>query len=68
MGDGKTVTCHSPGTAYTSRDNPASPSPTCGYTYTRSSAGQPHAAVPRIGARAAPQGIRHELAVDTDTT
>jgi len=44
MGDGKTVTCHSPGTAYTSRDNPASPSPTCGYTYTRSSAGQPHAA------------------------
>jgi hypothetical protein len=44
MGDGKTVTCHGPGTAYTSGDNPASPSPTCGYTYTRSSAGQPHAA------------------------
>lgn len=44
MGDGKTVTCHGPGTAYTSADNPASPSPTCGYTYTRSSAGQPHAA------------------------
>ena len=33
-----------PGTAYTGRDNPASPSPTCGYTYTRSSAGQPRAA------------------------
>jgi len=31
-------------------------------------AGQPHTAVPRIGARAAPQGIRHELAVDMDTT
>jgi hypothetical protein len=44
MGDGKTVTCHGPGTAYTARDNPASSSPTCGYTYARSSAGQPHAA------------------------
>jgi hypothetical protein len=44
MGDGTTVTCHGPGTAYTSRDNPASKSPDCGYTYTRSSAGQPHAA------------------------
>jgi hypothetical protein len=31
-------------------------------------AGQPHPAVPRIGVRAAPQGIRHELAVDTNTT
>jgi hypothetical protein len=44
MGDGKTVTCHGPGTPYTAGDNPASSSPTCGYTYTRSSAGQPHAA------------------------
>ena len=44
MGDGRTVTCHGPGTVYTTGDNPASRSPTCGYTYTRSSAGQPHAA------------------------
>ena len=44
MGDGKTVTCHGPGTAYNRGDNPASSSPTCGYTYARSSAGQPHAA------------------------
>jgi hypothetical protein len=44
MGDGATVACHGPGTPYTQADDPASPSPTCGYTYTRSSAGQPHAA------------------------
>jgi len=44
MGDGKTVTCHGSGTPYAKGDNPASSSPTCGYTYTRSSAGQPHAA------------------------
>jgi hypothetical protein len=44
MGDGKTVTCHGPGTPYAKGDNPASSSPTCGYTYTRSSAGQPAAA------------------------
>ena len=44
MGDGKTVICHGPGTPYAKGDNPASSSPTCGYTYTRSSAGQPHAA------------------------
>lgn len=44
MGDGKTVTCRGPGTPYAVRDNPSSSSPTCGYTYTRSSAGQPHAA------------------------
>jgi hypothetical protein len=41
MGDGQTVTCHGPGTEYTAADNPASASPTCGYTYPRSSAGQP---------------------------
>jgi hypothetical protein len=40
MGDGATVICHGPGTPYTSADNPASASPTCGYTYTTSSAGQ----------------------------
>lgn len=44
MGDGKTVTCPGPGTPYAWGDNPASPSPTCGHTYTRSSAGQPGAA------------------------
>ena len=41
MGDGTTVTCHGPGTPYTAGDDPASPSPTCGHTYTQSSAGQP---------------------------
>jgi len=40
MGDGGTVTCHGPGTPY-SGGNPAAPSPTCGYTYVHSSAGQP---------------------------
>ena len=40
-GDGSTVTCHGAGTPYTSADNPASASPDCGHTYTRSSAGQP---------------------------
>ena len=40
-GDGSTVTCHGPGTPYTSADNPGSASPDCGHTYTRSSAGQP---------------------------
>jgi hypothetical protein len=40
-GDGSTVTCHGPGTPYTSADNPGSPSPDCGHTYARSSAGQP---------------------------
>ena len=44
MGDGHTVTCHGPGTAYTGSSSPASASPTCGYTYTQSSAGQPSAA------------------------
>jgi hypothetical protein len=43
-GDGATVICHGPGTPYTSSVNPASSSPTCGHTYIRSSAGQPHAA------------------------
>jgi hypothetical protein len=40
MGDGTTVTCKGPGTAY-SGGNPAAASPTCGYTYEESSAGQP---------------------------
>jgi hypothetical protein len=41
MGDGVTVTCHGPGVAYTTADDPAAASPDCGYTYTSSSAGQP---------------------------
>jgi hypothetical protein len=41
MGDGTTVTCTGPGTAYAAGDNPAAASPTCGYTYQASSAGQP---------------------------
>ena len=41
MGDGTTVTCDGPGAAYTGSADPAAPSPACGYTYTRSSAGQP---------------------------
>jgi hypothetical protein len=41
MGDRKTVTCKGPGTAYAAGDNPSAASPTCGYTYDRSSAGQP---------------------------
>ena len=40
MGDGGTVTCHGSGTPYDG-GNPAAPSPTCGYTYVHSSAGQP---------------------------
>lgn len=41
MGDGTTVTCKGPGTPYAVGDNPSAPSPTCGYTYDQSSAGQP---------------------------
>jgi hypothetical protein len=40
MGDGGQVVCRGPGTPYTGGD-PARPSPTCGYTYRRSSARQP---------------------------
>jgi hypothetical protein len=41
MGNGTTVTCKGPGTAYAAGDNPSAASPTCGYTYNQSSAGQP---------------------------
>ncbi len=41
MGDGTTVTCKGPGTPYAAGDNPSAASPTCGYTYDQSSAGQP---------------------------
>ena len=45
MGDGATVTCTGPGTPY-GDGNPAAASPTCGYTYDQSSAGQPGGAYP----------------------
>jgi len=41
LGDGSIVTCHGPGILYQPSGNPASPSPTCGHTYTRSSAAAP---------------------------
>jgi len=46
MGDGSTVTCTGPGTAYSAADNPSVSSPTCGHTYQQSSAGQPGGAFP----------------------
>jgi hypothetical protein len=46
MGDGQTVTCRGPGTPYTASDDPASASPTCGYTYPVSSAGRPDGTFP----------------------
>ncbi|MFE6287855.1 hypothetical protein [Streptomyces sp. NPDC057877] len=41
MGDGATVTCRGPGTPYSARYRPQSESPDCGYTYRRSSLGEP---------------------------
>jgi hypothetical protein len=41
MGDSHAVTCSGPGTPYTAGADPAGGSPDCGYTYRRSSAGQP---------------------------
>lgn len=34
MGDGGSITCDGPGTAFTTGDDPAAESPDCGYTYT----------------------------------
>ena len=45
MGDGATVACKGPGTVF-GGGNPAAASPTCGYTYDQSSAGQPGGAYP----------------------
>jgi hypothetical protein len=45
-GDGATVTCTGPGTAWTPGTDPATPSPTCGHTYRRSSAGMPGGTFP----------------------
>ncbi len=42
LGDGSTVVCHGPGTPYPAGGvDPASVSPTCGHTFTRSSAAEP---------------------------
>lgn len=41
MGDGSTVVCHGPGTAFRAGGDPKAASPDCGHTYTHSSAGQP---------------------------
>jgi hypothetical protein len=40
-GDGQVVRCSGAGTPYDDAENPAAGSPDCGYTYRRSSAGQP---------------------------
>lgn len=40
-GDGQVVTCEGPGTPYEAGGDPGRSSPDCGYTYVRSSAGQP---------------------------
>jgi hypothetical protein len=44
FGDGTTLTCQGPGTPYSAGDSPQQPSPTCGHTYTTTSANQPDAA------------------------
>ncbi|WP_233160118.1 hypothetical protein [Pseudonocardia sp. MH-G8] len=41
MGDGSELVCRGPGTPYTAGADPAAPSPDCGHTYRRSSAGRP---------------------------
>jgi hypothetical protein len=42
MGDGATVTCAGAGTPFPTGGDPRAVSPTCGYTYPTSSAGQPN--------------------------
>jgi hypothetical protein len=41
LGDGTMLICDGPGTPYTAGDAPDQASPTCGHTFTTSSAGQP---------------------------
>jgi hypothetical protein len=41
LGDGSTVTCRGPGTAWTPSADPTTGSSTCGHTYTQSSAANP---------------------------
>ncbi|MGE7433992.1 hypothetical protein [Kitasatospora sp. NPDC001175] len=45
MGDGSTVECKGAGTPYSATFDAASPSPDCGYTYLRPSAGRPDGAL-----------------------
>jgi hypothetical protein len=40
-GDGSSVVCNGPGTPWTTSVDPLSASPTCGHTYTKTSAGSP---------------------------
>ncbi len=42
LGDGSTIACQGPGVPYTESDSPTASSPTCGYTYSESSAGEPN--------------------------
>jgi hypothetical protein len=44
MGDGETVECEGPGTVFPAGGDPRATSPTCGHTYTQSSAGRPGSA------------------------
>jgi hypothetical protein len=44
FGDGTSLTCQGPGTPYSAGNSPQQPSPTCGHTYTTTSANQPNAA------------------------
>lgn len=46
LGDGTTVTCDGPGTPYQPVMDPHAASPTCGHTYTASSAGRPNQMFP----------------------
>jgi hypothetical protein len=46
FGDGSSVVCRGPGTAYQPSDGAATGSPTCGHTYRSSSAGRPGGAFP----------------------
>ena len=41
LGDGTTLTCRGPGTAFPAGVDPTAASPDCGHTYTNTSAGQP---------------------------
>lgn len=72
MGDGTTVVCRSPGTPYADRFGGQS-SPTCGHTYTRTSAEQPGAAYTVTATTTwrvvwAGGGQRGELSLDRSTT
>jgi len=44
MGDGASLTCSGPGSPFPAGGNPKAASPDCGYTYHKSSAGQPNEA------------------------